>query len=111
MFASTESPSTYAFLVVDGTVQLDEELTSQPGVSLACPVCEMWEVKGVIWLNSQTFCVLNILEPKPKRSLLSNSVFGLSSQGNIHVVEYILECICRAKIRSDESTLRYIHIL
>ena len=31
--------------------------------------------------------------------------------GEISVVEYILKCICRAKIRSDESTLWYVHIL
>jgi hypothetical protein len=32
---------------------------------------------------------------------------GHSSQGNIHVVECILECIHRAKIQPDESTLWY----
>lgn len=34
-------------------------------------------------------------------------MFGHSSQGNIHVVEYIVECIHRAKIQPDESTLWY----
>lgn len=38
--------------------------------------------------------------------LMSNSFLNIL-QGQIHVVEYIVECIHRAKIRPDQSTLWY----
>lgn len=48
----------------------------------------------------------HIFSPHAKMMLKLNS-FGHSSQGQIHVLEYILECIHRSKIQPDPSTLWY----
>uniref|UniRef100_A0A453J0B9 Pentacotripeptide-repeat region of PRORP domain-containing protein n=1 Tax=Aegilops tauschii subsp. strangulata TaxID=200361 RepID=A0A453J0B9_AEGTS len=44
---------------------------------------------------------------QPDIEIFNTILSEANAKGNIHVVEYIVECIHRAKIRPDESTLWY----